>query len=60
VDFFLTCDDWDGNIENAEPEKCSELVWARVGELPDDTVAYVRFAIEQASAGTPFSEFGWK
>jgi 8-oxo-dGTP diphosphatase len=60
VDFFLSCHRWKGEIENAEPDKCSELVWAVVTELPDDTVGYVRSAIEKASAEISFSEPGWR
>ena len=59
VDFFLSCVRWAGEIENAEPSKCSELVWQAVDDLPNDTIPYVRSAIEKASAGISFSEFGW-
>lgn len=59
VDFFLACDQWRGEITNAEPQKCSELVWSNTSALPDDTIPYVRSAIELATSGTRFSEFGW-
>ena len=51
MDFFLSCVRWAGEIENAEPSKCSELVWQAVDDLPNDTIPYVRSAIEKASAG---------
>jgi 8-oxo-dGTP diphosphatase len=59
VDFFLTYHTEGEEPRNLEPEKCSELVWARVDGLPDDVIPYVRAAIENFRAGTWFQEFGW-
>lgn len=60
VDFFLEyrLGDLDAPA-NCEPEKCSELVWADLAALPQDTITYVRSAIENFQGGTWFQEFGW-
>jgi 8-oxo-dGTP pyrophosphatase MutT (NUDIX family) len=62
VDFFLAYRlEGDGvEPQNREPEKCSELVWANLGSLPDDTIPYVRAGIENFKSGTWFQEFGWE
>lgn len=59
IDFFLTYPLGDGEPRNLETDKCSELVWVRLDELPADTIPYVRAAIEQFRAGRWFGEFGW-
>jgi 8-oxo-dGTP diphosphatase len=53
VDFFLAyrLDDSDAEPENREPEKCSELVWANVTRLPDDTIPYVRAGLDNFRRG---------
>ena len=61
VDFFLACR-LDGEGErpiNREPNKCSELVWAELGRLPEDTIPYVRAALANYRDGVWFEEFGW-
>lgn len=47
-DWFFFCRDWNGSALNAEPGKCSELLWSDVEALPPDTVRYVRHALETA------------
>jgi 8-oxo-dGTP pyrophosphatase MutT (NUDIX family) len=60
VDFFVQVRSWSGEPVNTEPEKCDELRWADLGALPENTVPYVRRAIENFQGGIPFEEFGWK
>lgn len=59
VDFYLTCDKWLGEIENKEPEKCAELRWVPVEELPPEIIPYIAQAIESINRKLPHSEFGW-
>lgn len=62
VDFFLAYR-LEGEGEepcNGEPGKCSELAWATLASLPDDTIPYVRTAIENFRNGVWFQEFGWE
>jgi 8-oxo-dGTP diphosphatase len=60
VDFFFHVQNWSGEPVNAEPGKCDELLWADLDALPENTVPYVRRALENFRAGIPFEEFGWK
>jgi ADP-ribose pyrophosphatase YjhB (NUDIX family) len=60
VDFFFQVQKWDGEPFNAEPGKCDQLRWARLDDLPEDIIPYIRQAIANFQAGIPFEEFGWK
>jgi mutator protein MutT len=42
IDIFFTAVKWRGEVFNAEPDKCSELVWRDIDDLPKDTIPYVR------------------
>jgi 8-oxo-dGTP pyrophosphatase MutT (NUDIX family) len=62
VDFFLAypLENDREAPQNREPDKCSELVWAKLRCLPGDTIPYVRAGIENFTTGTWFQEFGWE
>ena len=62
VDFFLAgrLDDVADEPANAEPERCSELVWARIDALPADVIPYVRDGIAGVRAGVWFRDYGWE
>lgn len=59
IDFFLTARDYTGTIENREPDKCDHLSWFPLNALPDNTVPYIRQAIEAMQRNEFYSEFGW-
>jgi 8-oxo-dGTP diphosphatase len=60
VDFFLKVNKWIGEPVNAEPGKCDDLRWFGMNSLPENTIPYVRQAIENSLTGVPFEEFGWE
>jgi hypothetical protein len=41
----------------AEPEKCSDLQWFDVDNLPEDTIVLRREALSYFFKGQPYSEF---
>lgn len=59
VDFFLFVHKWEGEPFNAEPEKCDDLCWVKIDQLPENTVEYVRRSIANHLNGVRFDEFGW-
>lgn len=59
VDFFVTIQSWDGEPFNAEPDKCDDLLWVDVNHLPDNTIPYIRQALQNHEQGVRFCEFGW-
>ena len=59
IDYFFECSKWDGNIEIMEPDKCDELIWVEIDNLPDNTVDYIRAAIENYNGDIQFTIYGW-
>lgn len=59
VHFFLKTSIWSGEITNTEPDKCDDLSWFDIHDLPDNTVPYIRKAIENYCNGIWFDTFGW-
>lgn len=58
--FEFIIKDKDYTYKNNEPEKCSELVWADIDNLPDDVVDDFRYIIEQSSLyKKPYLEIGY-
>jgi ADP-ribose pyrophosphatase YjhB (NUDIX family) len=52
--------DRDYDYQNTEPEKCSELVWVEVDNLPEDVVDDFRQIIEKGVVGgAPYLEVGF-
>lgn len=59
IDFFFTATQWQGEVKNNEPHKCDDLRWFTIGKLPQNTIPYVRSAIEGYRNRIFFFEFGW-
>jgi 8-oxo-dGTP diphosphatase len=57
VDFFVHVHHWQGELFNAEPDKCDDLRWVDIDQLPVNIVPYVRQALGNHLAGIPFDEF---
>lgn len=60
VDTFFVAEKWEGEVRNMEPNKCDELSWYSLEELPGNVIPYVRQALECIRGGVFYSEFGWK
>ncbi|MDD9268023.1 NUDIX domain-containing protein [Paenibacillus sp. GCM10023248] len=59
VDFFLIAHRWQGEITNLEPDKCEQLQWFPLDELPSNMVSYIRVAVEHKHEGLWFESIGW-
>ncbi|MSU75003.1 MAG: NUDIX domain-containing protein [Candidatus Magasanikbacteria bacterium] len=59
IDFFLTANSWSGEPSIQEPNKCDELKWFPLSNLPMNVIPYVHSALENFQAGVAYSEFGW-
>jgi 8-oxo-dGTP diphosphatase len=57
---FFLAEKWSGKIENKEPNKCEELIWAKLDELPKNIVPYVKDAINNYRTNNYFSEYKWQ
>ena len=54
-DVYFEISKYLGNISIMEPEKCSELVWADIENLPDDIIDFEKEAIDNNLKGIKFS-----
>ena len=59
ISFFLKASVWSGDVTNMEPDKCDDLRWFDIEDLPGNTIPYVRHAIENYRRGIWFSSFAW-
>jgi 8-oxo-dGTP diphosphatase len=59
IDYFLTCSTWSGELTNLEPDKCDELRWTSINNLPINVVPYVSAAIQHWQSGIPFTCHGF-
>src|SRR5215207_2603666 len=44
VDFFVIVSEWMGEPVNTEPDKCDDLRWVDVNNLPENTIPYIKKA----------------
>ena len=57
VDFLFEAKRWRGTATIGEPERCDDLVWAPLTELPADTAPFVRKAVALREKGVWYHEF---
>ena len=60
IDLFFAIEKWEGDIENKEPHKCDDLSWFDLDKTPDNTIPYIKSAIENIKNKIFYSENGWK
>lgn len=60
VDVFFECWDWCGDIENKEPDKCAELKFFKLNDLPGDAIEYNVLALSWGLNGQYYSELGFE
>ena len=59
IDLFFIIKKWDGEIKNREPDRCDDLSWFSLNQLPDNIIPYIRAAIDCHLKGVRYCEFGW-
>ena len=59
IDVFYTARTWNGTPENLEADKCDDLSWFPLNNLPINTIPYIRQAIECSTKGIFYSEHGF-
>lgn len=59
VNFFFTCNKYSGNINNNEVNKCSELKWFDLDNLPTNIIEIEKRAIENFKNNNYLIEYGW-
>ncbi|MCX6794118.1 MAG: NUDIX domain-containing protein [Candidatus Gottesmanbacteria bacterium] len=60
MDFFFTTNKTGLNPKNLEPHKSDDVAWFSMNKLPDNTIPYIRAAVENYRKNIFYSEFGWE
>jgi len=59
IDFFFVVNKWKGIPIIGEIEKCDDLSWFSIDNLPDNLLPFVKEAIENYKNKIAFFESGW-
>jgi 8-oxo-dGTP diphosphatase len=59
IDFFFVAKSWIGEPKIGEPNKCDDLSWFSLDNLPSNLLPYVKEALENYKNKIPFFESGW-
>lgn len=59
IDFFFECKKWQGDVKIGEKDKCDDLSWFGINELPNNTIPYIKSAIASYKNNELYSEFDW-
>lgn len=57
IDLFYELRDWHGKVVNAEPEKCDDLSWFDINNLPENMLPFVKRVLNDISKGINYSEY---
>ena len=57
VDTYFMADNWSGEVKNLEEEKCDDLSWFDIDNLPPNTIDRVKLAIDSIEKGIAYSEY---
>lgn len=58
-DYYFTATRWAGRPHVAEPDKCSEVMWANPGALPPKVIPHVVRALTAVQRDERFSTHNW-
>jgi ADP-ribose pyrophosphatase YjhB (NUDIX family) len=59
VDIYFITENYTGTLRNNEPEKCGDLGFFDMDNLPQNTIPYVRVALKNALSGFTYCEYGF-
>ncbi|XVN43042.1 MAG: NUDIX domain-containing protein [Candidatus Rickettsia vulgarisii] len=59
ISLFFEVTSWEGEPVNNEPNKCDDLQWRNINDLPENMVEYVKNSIGFWQDSINHSIFGW-
>ncbi len=59
IDVFFECTNWEGKLNNLEPDKCAELNFFSLENFPENLVPYIAQALRAVFHKVVYSEEGW-
>jgi|SRR3989338_3888529 len=58
-DVYVRAEKWSGEIINMEPNKCDELKWYDLQNLPENILPEIKRALENIQGAVAYGHFGW-
>lgn len=55
--FYFLAQNWNGEPKNNEPDKCTEVAWFALNELPHEMSHFARIVVESYKSGVQYSYF---
>ena len=59
IDVFFIAQKWVGKIMNKELDKCDDLSWFPLNDMPENIIPYIKQAIDKININDCYSEYGW-
>jgi len=59
VDFFFVAKKWNGEPKIMETDKCDDMSWFDLDDLPENILPYIKEAVLNYKKGVAFFESGW-
>ena len=59
IDMFFMIENYHGNLENMEPNKCGGLKYFNINNLPEKLIDYIKVGIENSLNGKFYCEYGF-
>jgi 8-oxo-dGTP diphosphatase len=59
IDVFVKAKKWNGEVKNKEPNKCDDLSWFSLDNIPENTIPYIKHVLENINKNIFYSEFGF-
>ena len=56
IDFYFMTNDYEGEVQNLELDKCAELKWFDVNELPENIIPYIKDVLQPSDIVKFFAE----
>lgn len=60
IGIFFECNNWTGELRNAEPEACDDVRFFPRDRLPGNMVPHIRRILEESAQGICYGEDGWE
>lgn len=60
LDMIYFIHSYHGTLHNNEPDKCDDLAFFPMDQLPENTAPFVKKMLQCIQKGQLYSEFGWK
>jgi ADP-ribose pyrophosphatase YjhB (NUDIX family) len=60
IGFYVEVSEWDGEPCNMEPDKCDDVRWFDINNLPENCQPSFKQVVDMLGEGAFFSEMGWE